>query len=143
MNSLKAPVSAATIVVAPDVTWRSIAEYQVEPSEDGAFLLSICCLEPRVDATGRTSGSIVTTRPMTAARFDHVAVLLPTGRQHDGPAGRRSCRPSTNRRRIVCRRYSYDRGHVSKIQLASKLNFSRVVHAIDLSEIGSVCGALN
>jgi hypothetical protein len=39
----------------------------------GSFLLSICCLEPGVDATGRTSGSIVTTGPMTVARFDHAA----------------------------------------------------------------------
>ena len=46
----------------------------------GSFLLSIWCLEPGVDATGRTSGSIVTTGSMTVARFDHAAVLLPTGR---------------------------------------------------------------
>jgi len=46
----------------------------------GLFLLSLCCLEPGVDAAGRTSGSIVTTGPMTVARFDHAAVLLPTGR---------------------------------------------------------------
>lgn len=46
----------------------------------GSFLLSIYCLAPGVDATSRTSGSIVTTGPMTEARFDHAAVLLPTGR---------------------------------------------------------------
>ena len=46
----------------------------------GSFLLSVCCLEPGVDATGRTSGSIVTTGPMTVARFDHAATLLLTGR---------------------------------------------------------------
>jgi hypothetical protein len=34
----------------------------------------------RVDAMGRTPGSIVTTGPMTVARFDQAAVLLPTGR---------------------------------------------------------------
>jgi len=47
----------------------------------GSFLLSICsCLQPGVEATGRTSGSIVTTGPMTVARFDHAAALLPNGR---------------------------------------------------------------
>src|SRR5580698_5671334 len=46
----------------------------------GAFLLCLCGLESGVDAAGRTSGSIVTTGPMTVARFDHAAVLLPTGR---------------------------------------------------------------
>jgi len=47
----------------------------------GSFLLTICwCLETGVHATERTSGSIVTTGPMTVARFDHAAALLPTGR---------------------------------------------------------------
>ncbi len=46
----------------------------------GSFLLSICCLGPGVEAMDRPSGSIVATGPMTAARFDHAAVLLPTGR---------------------------------------------------------------
>jgi hypothetical protein len=45
----------------------------------GALLLSICCYESGVRATGRTSGSIITTGAMIAARFDHAAVLLPTG----------------------------------------------------------------
>jgi hypothetical protein len=30
----------------------------------GLFLLSLCCLEPGVDAAGRTSGSIVATGPI-------------------------------------------------------------------------------
>jgi hypothetical protein len=46
----------------------------------GALLLSACCSEPGVDATSRTAGSIVPTGQMIAARFDHAAVLLPTGR---------------------------------------------------------------
>jgi hypothetical protein len=46
----------------------------------GSFLLGTCRLESGVDAMGRTSGSIVTTGPMTVARFDHAAALLPTGR---------------------------------------------------------------
>lgn len=46
----------------------------------GALLLSICCSEPGVRATSRAAGSIATTGHMTAARFDHAAVLLRTGR---------------------------------------------------------------
>ncbi len=46
----------------------------------GTFFLSICCcLGPGVDATERAAGSIVTTGPMTVARFDHAAALLLTG----------------------------------------------------------------
>jgi hypothetical protein len=43
----------------------------------GSFFLSLCCSMSGVDAAGRTSGTIVTTGPMTEARFDHAAVLLP------------------------------------------------------------------
>lgn len=46
----------------------------------GAFLLSLCCSDAGVRATNRTAGSVVATGPMTVARFDHAAVLLPTGR---------------------------------------------------------------
>jgi hypothetical protein len=46
----------------------------------GAVLLSIWCGKPGVYATSRTSGSIMTTGQMIAARFDHASVLLPTGR---------------------------------------------------------------
>src|ERR1700723_1512226 len=53
---------------------------QVTGVAAGSVLLSICCLESGVGATGRTSGSIVTTGPMMEARFDHAAILLPTGR---------------------------------------------------------------
>jgi len=45
-----------------------------------AFLLSLCCSGPGVRATSRAVGSIVLTGEMTAARFDHAAVLLPNGR---------------------------------------------------------------
>lgn len=45
-----------------------------------ALLLSLCGLEPGVRAANRTAGSIVATGQMTAARFDHAAVLLPSGR---------------------------------------------------------------
>ena len=45
----------------------------------GTLLLSIFCLDPGVHATSRGSGSIVKTGEMIAARFDHAAVLLPTG----------------------------------------------------------------
>jgi len=45
-----------------------------------AFLLSLCCFGPGVRATSRAVGSIVSTGEMTAARFDHAAVLLPNGR---------------------------------------------------------------
>jgi hypothetical protein len=46
----------------------------------GTLLLCTCGAEPGVRATSRTSGSIVTTGQMIAARFDHAAVLLHTGR---------------------------------------------------------------
>ncbi|MFC5865318.1 Kelch repeat-containing protein [Acidicapsa dinghuensis] len=46
----------------------------------GTFLLCICCTEQGVRASNRSSGSIVATGPMIAARFDHAAVLLQTGR---------------------------------------------------------------
>lgn len=46
----------------------------------GTLSLCICCAQPGVRASNRSSGSIVATGPMTAARFDHAAVLLQTGR---------------------------------------------------------------
>jgi len=46
----------------------------------GAFLLSINCSELGVRAASHTAGNIVTTGQMIAARFDHAAVLLPSGR---------------------------------------------------------------
>lgn len=46
----------------------------------GALLLCICCGEPGTRATSHSSGTIVATGQMMAARFDHAAVLLPTGR---------------------------------------------------------------
>jgi len=46
----------------------------------GTVLLSVWCAKPGVYAINRTAGSIVTTGQMIAARFDHAAVLLPTGR---------------------------------------------------------------
>jgi hypothetical protein len=46
----------------------------------GTLLLCIYCPEPGVTATSRTSGSILTTGQMIAARFDHAAVLLQSGR---------------------------------------------------------------
>jgi hypothetical protein len=47
----------------------------------GAILLSICYSESGVDAASTAaSGSIVATGQMDAARFDHAAALLPTGR---------------------------------------------------------------
>ena len=45
----------------------------------GTLLLCICCVEPRVRATSRNSGRIVTTGQMIEARFDHAAVLLDSG----------------------------------------------------------------
>jgi hypothetical protein len=42
-------------------------------------LLCLCCSGSDVNAASRTAGSIVTTGQMTAARFDHAAVLLPSG----------------------------------------------------------------
>jgi hypothetical protein len=45
-----------------------------------AILLGLCCSQPGVRARSRIVGSIVATGPMTAARFDHAAVLLPDGR---------------------------------------------------------------
>lgn len=45
-----------------------------------ALLLSLYSAEPTTKASSRTAGTIVSTGPMTAARFDHAAVLLPTGR---------------------------------------------------------------
>ena len=46
----------------------------------GMLLVSLCCSEPGVHATNRAAGSIVPTGQMSVARFDHAAVLLPTGR---------------------------------------------------------------
>lgn len=46
----------------------------------GALLLSMLWAEPGGGATTRTAGTIVATGQMTVARFDHAAVLLPTGR---------------------------------------------------------------
>jgi hypothetical protein len=46
----------------------------------GVLFLSLCCTGPRIHATSRTAGIIVSTGQMKAARFDHAAVLLPTGR---------------------------------------------------------------
>jgi Kelch motif len=46
----------------------------------GALLLSLYFAEPGIHATSRTAGTIITTGQMTVARFDHAAVLLPTGR---------------------------------------------------------------
>jgi hypothetical protein len=46
----------------------------------GAALLSIWCAKRDVHATSRTVGSIVSTGQMIAPRFDHAAVLLPSGR---------------------------------------------------------------
>lgn len=46
----------------------------------GALLLSLCWEGPRTRATSRTAGTIVATGPMAAARFDHAAVLLDSGR---------------------------------------------------------------
>jgi Galactose oxidase, central domain len=44
------------------------------------LLLSISCPEPGVQAASHSAGKIVTTGQMIAARFDHAAVLLPSGR---------------------------------------------------------------
>jgi hypothetical protein len=46
----------------------------------GTLSLCICCSELAVRATSHVAGSIVATGRMIAARFDHTAVLLPTGR---------------------------------------------------------------
>ena len=46
----------------------------------GALLLNLSCSELSVRATSHAAGSIVATGQMIAARFDHAAVLLPTGR---------------------------------------------------------------
>jgi hypothetical protein len=46
----------------------------------GALLLTINASQQSVRATNHTAGNIVTTGPMTAARFDHAAVLLTSGR---------------------------------------------------------------
>jgi hypothetical protein len=46
----------------------------------GTLLTCICFAGPGVRATGRASGSIVPAGQMNAARFDHAAVLLDTGR---------------------------------------------------------------
>lgn len=43
-------------------------------------LLCLCCIQRGVRATSRTAGSVITTGRMTVARFDHAAVLLPSGR---------------------------------------------------------------
>lgn len=45
-----------------------------------ALVLSILWAEPGRAETTRTAGTIVATGQMTVARFDHAAVLLPTGR---------------------------------------------------------------
>ena len=45
-----------------------------------AVLLSLYCAEPGVRATSRTAGTVISTGQMAVARFDHAAVLLPTGR---------------------------------------------------------------
>ena len=44
------------------------------------LLLSISCPEPGVQAASHSAGKIVSTGQMIAARFDHAAVLLPSGR---------------------------------------------------------------
>ena len=46
----------------------------------GALLVSLSWPGPGIRATSRTGGTIVATGQMTAARFDHAAVLLSTGR---------------------------------------------------------------
>lgn len=46
----------------------------------GVLLLSLSWPGLGIRATTRTGGTIVATGPMAAARFDHAAVLLPTGR---------------------------------------------------------------
>ena len=46
----------------------------------GTLTLSLCCSEIGVYATSQTAGTIVSTGQMTAARFDHAAVLLHSGR---------------------------------------------------------------
>lgn len=46
----------------------------------GVVLLGIWHAKPGVHATSRSIGSIVTTGQMVAPRFDHAAVLLPSGR---------------------------------------------------------------
>jgi hypothetical protein len=46
----------------------------------GAALLSVWCAKPGLYTTSRTAGSIVRTGQMIAPRFDHAAVLLPSGR---------------------------------------------------------------
>lgn len=45
----------------------------------GTLSLCICCARPGVQASNRSSGRIVATGQMIAARFDHAAVLLQTG----------------------------------------------------------------
>ena len=45
----------------------------------GALLLNLSCSELSVRATSHAAGGIVATGQMIAARFDHAAVLLPTG----------------------------------------------------------------
>jgi hypothetical protein len=46
----------------------------------GMLVVSVCCLEAGVHAMTRSAGSIVPAGQMTVARFDHAAVLLPSGR---------------------------------------------------------------
>jgi hypothetical protein len=46
----------------------------------GVLLLSTCYSEPGIRATSHDTGSIVRAGQMIAARFDHAAVLLPSGR---------------------------------------------------------------
>ncbi len=46
----------------------------------GAVLISSCGGSAAFADMSRSPGSIIATGPMTAARFDHAAVLLPTGR---------------------------------------------------------------
>jgi hypothetical protein len=46
---------------------------------NGVVLMSLWCTGACLADTSRSTGSIITTGEMTAARFDHGAVLLPTG----------------------------------------------------------------